>query len=304
MNKKIRVPDAYRQDLKDDGRTPLVYPLAASLICHIFLLVLIAFTPSLHFKTPPAQSVINVSMVSLKTAAEATATQSAPERQAPKIEKKTAVKPAVKAPVKAPVKPEPKTAQIPTQPDSKPKTSLKKKTFKSTAVVKQAIRQLEETKAAPTDEQKSSAQSSETLKSALDRLRKEVGKTEADGSPSSGKKSGDAGAKLGKFNEAGKRKAELIDLYRLEVAFQIQKRWAFNDALAGGDQSLVAAIVFKIMPDGEIQDIFFTDRSGNKYLDESAYKAIVKSNPVDPHPDGLNQPYVEMGIRFTPQGIR
>jgi colicin import membrane protein len=79
-------------------------------------------------------------------------------------------------------------------------------------------------------------------------------------------------------------------LYRLEVAFQIQKNWAFNEQLAGDDQSLVAAIVFKVMPDGEIRDIFFTDRSGNTYLDESAYKAIVKSNPVDSHPpaDWLN----------------
>jgi colicin import membrane protein len=96
----------------------------------------------------------------------------------------------------------------------------------------------------------------------------------------------------------------LIDLYRLEIAFQIQKNWAFNEQLAGGDHSLVAAIVFKVMPDGEIRDIFFTDRSGNTYLDESAYKAIVKSNPVDSHPSGLVQPYVVMAIRFTPQGIR
>mgnify|MGYP000302490203 CR=1 FL=1 len=97
---------------------------------------------------------------------------------------------------------------------------------------------------------------------------------------------------------------ELIDLYRLEIAFQIQKNWAFNEQLAGGDRSLVAAIVFKVMPDGEIRDVFFTDRSGNTYLDESAYKAIMKSNPVDSHPGGLVQPYVVMAIRFTPQGIR
>jgi colicin import membrane protein len=93
-------------------------------------------------------------------------------------------------------------------------------------------------------------------------------------------------------------------LYRIEIAYQIQKNWAFNDQLAGDDQSLMAAIVFKVMPDGEIRDVFFTDHSGNAYLDESAYKAIIKSNPVDRHPQGLVRPYVEIGIRFTPQGIR
>jgi colicin import membrane protein len=58
------------------------------------------------------------------------------------------------------------------------------------------------------------------------------------------------------------------------------------------------------MPNGEIKDIFFTDRSGNSYLDESAYKAIVKSNPVDPHPEGISKPYVNVGLRFTPEGVR
>ena len=135
-----------------------------------------------------------------------------------------------------------------------------------------------------------------------------MGKAEAKRSTAPAKNTdrsaGKTGAKLGKFNEDGKKAAERIDLYRLEIAFQIQKNWAFNEQLVGGDQSLVAAIVFKVMPDGEIRDIFFTDRSGNTYLDESAYKAIVKSNPVDSHPNGLVQPYVEIGIRFTPQGIR
>jgi colicin import membrane protein len=81
----------------------------------------------------------------------------------------------------------------------------------------------------------------------------------------------------------------LIDLYRIEIAYQIQKNWAFNEQLAGDDQSLVAAIVFKVMPDGEIRDVFFTDHSGNAYLDESAYKAIIKSNPVDSHPQWTGQ---------------
>ena len=155
---------------------------------------------------------------------------------------------------------------------------------------------------------KPTAAEPEELKSALERLRQEVGKTEAGRTTGSAKStdrpSGRTSGKPGLFDEDGKQTAQLIDLYRLEVAFEIQKNWAFNEQLAGGDRSLVSAIVFKVMPDGAIRDIFFTDRSGNDYLDESAYKAIVKSNPVDPHPDGLAQPYVVMAIRFTPQGIR
>jgi colicin import membrane protein len=305
MNKNIRVPGAFRRDLNGDGRIPLFLPLAVSLICHIVFLMLVVFAPSLRIETPPAQSVINVSMVSLKTTASPTTATPAAERRTPKTEKTPAVE---QPPVKTPEKTVRKPAEKAAKPTPTPKTSLKKKTFKSTEVVKHAIRQLEEKKKAPAAGQKEQASSPEMLKSALERLRQEVGKAEsaklaAPGNAPAGE-GGNAGGKLGKFNEDGKRKAELIDLYRLEVAFQIQKQWAFNEQLAGGDKSLVAAIVFKVMPDGEIRDIFFTDRSGNTYLDESAYKAIVKSNPVDSHPKGLNQPYVEMGIRFTPQGIR
>ena len=63
-------------------------------------------------------------------------------------------------------------------------------------------------------------------------------------------------------------------------------------------------LVFKVMPNGEIRDVFFTDRSGNNNFDESAYRAIMKSNPVDPHPPGIIRPYVQMGLRFTPEGIK
>ena len=307
MNKNTRVPVSFSHELQGGGQGALAKPVVLSLIGHVVFLAAFIVTPSLHIAQPQSQSVINVSMVSLKKDTGDAAKRSAVANKTPQTEKPAVVE---KAKAPAPVKKTAKVVEAPPAP--KPKTSLKKKTFKSTQVVKQAIAQLEKT-AAEKPSPEPQAASPEELKSALDRLRQSVDKTEAAQSKETAKAgaatagggaAGDAGAKPGPFNEAGKKKAELIDLYRLEVAFQIQKNWAFNEQLAGGDKSLVAAIVFKVMPNGEIRDIFFTDRSGNQYLDESAYKAIVKSNPVDPHPQGLNQPYVVMAIRFTPQGIR
>jgi TonB family protein len=109
--------------------------------------------------------------------------------------------------------------------------------------------------------------------------------------------------------KAAKLKAEaevsyLIQIYKLEIAYQIQKNWAFSEQLAGMRNDLKALLVFKVMPDGEIRDVFFTDRSGNRYLDESAHKAIIKSNPILPHPKGVIRPYVTVGIRFTPEGAK
>jgi colicin import membrane protein len=59
-----------------------------------------------------------------------------------------------------------------------------------------------------------------------------------------------------------------------------------------------------VMPDGEIRDIWFDKRSGNAYLDESARRAIMKSNPVIPHPEGLSKPFITVGMRFTPEGLK
>jgi len=74
--------------------------------------------------------------------------------------------------------------------------------------------------------------------------------------------------------------------------------------LAGRQSKLKALLVFKVMPDGEIKDVFFTDRSGDSYLDESAYKAVIKSNPAPPHPKGLVRPFITVGLRFSPEGVK
>jgi hypothetical protein len=101
----------------------------------VFLLLFVV-TPSLRSEKPQTRSVIDVSMVSLKNPATDAAKKSVVENKAPKIEKPEAVeKPSVTPPVK-------KAASVADTPP-KPKTSLKKKTFKSTQVVKQAIEQLE-----------------------------------------------------------------------------------------------------------------------------------------------------------------
>jgi len=301
MKKNVRVPKSFSQEQRGDGQMSVRTPIAISLACHLLFLLLFVVTPNLRFEKPPARSVINVSMVSFKKTSQQADTRPATTKKTPKVQKAPPVK-AVKKPP-AVKKASPKVAK----PAPKPKTSLKKKTFKSTQVVKRAIQQMEE-KVAVQSAEKSQETQPEPLQSALDRLRQQVDKAETDRTKqaeSSAEASGaKAGGKKGAFNEDGKKTAEMIDLYRLEVAFQIQKNWSFNEQLAGGNGSLVAAIVFKVMPDGEIRDIFFTDHSGNTYLDDQSYKAIVKSNPVDGHPPGLNRPYVEMGVRFTPQGLR
>ncbi|MBT8370787.1 MAG: energy transducer TonB, partial [Deltaproteobacteria bacterium] len=74
--------------------------------------------------------------------------------------------------------------------------------------------------------------------------------------------------------------------------------------LADGRSDLATWLIFKVMPDGEIKDLIITERSGNSHLDESAYRAVMKANPVIPHPKSVSKQYVQIGIRFTPEGIQ
>jgi outer membrane biosynthesis protein TonB len=168
MKKNIRVPVSSIQDLRGDGQIPLFYPVALSFVCHAVFLLLFVVTPSLRSEKPQTRSVIDVSMVSLKNPATDAAKKSVVENKAPKIEKPEAVeKPSVPPPIK-------KVVSVADTPP-KPKTSLKKKTFKSTQVVKQAIEQLEK----QLDDQtrvKTETAPPEPLESALERLRQEVGK--------------------------------------------------------------------------------------------------------------------------------
>ena len=136
MKKNIRVPVSSSQDLRGDGQAPLFFPMALSLVCHMAFLLLFVVTPSLRSEKVRTQSVINVSMVSLKNSAPQTTQTPAVENKAPQIEKPDVVKkPSVAPPVK-------KTAKVAETQPPKPKTSLKKKTFKAAQVVKQAIEQI------------------------------------------------------------------------------------------------------------------------------------------------------------------
>ena len=276
------------------GENRFVYKaFGFSLILHLAifgtLLVAQKHKPSMIPKT----SVINVSLVAApqKAARSSVTAKKTATVPKPKISQK---KETQKKAVTVAPKPVEKTPVVSTS--GKPKVSLKKKTFKASKVKKSALKDIEK---------KVEKTSSDRITSALDRLKTKVEEQEvekrlemeeAPAPPSAGTGSEGSGQ--------GGRVGELIDIYRVEIAFQIQKNWAFPDQLAGGRTDLQTLMVFKVMPNGEIRDLFFTDRSGNTHFDESAYRAIMKANPVDPHPAGIIRPYVQMGLRFTPEGVK
>ncbi|RZB33654.1 MAG: hypothetical protein SRB2_03765 [Desulfobacteraceae bacterium Eth-SRB2] len=294
MNKSMHSNSYFSQD-KEYERKTFFLNFSVSFICHLILFVILIFAPGYATNRRPSLSVINVSMVSLPTLKKSAAPDN---RQPAELKRQETEK--KKAPdSKVASKTIPETVQKPSKSISiapkkkKIKKSLKKKTFKSARVVKSAITQLEK---------KVEKSRPDQIRQAIDRLKDQVKKTgpndrithenvKTPGIP-------------GESGSGSKKVLELIDIYRIEIAYQIQKRWAFSEQLAGGQKNLEAYLALKVMPNGEIKDIWFDKRSGNSYFDESAKKAIMKSNPVRPHPPGVTKPYVTVGLRFTPEGIK
>jgi TonB family protein len=178
----------------------------------------------------------------------------------------------------------------------KKKVSLKRKTYKSEKVKENTLQKLEK---------KIEATASDRISKAIDEIKAKVDSQQARAPSREPEVQLPESKYLDGEGEisAGKR-AEIIDIYRVEVAIKVQQNWAFPEQLAEGRSDLQTRLVFKVMPNGEIKDLFFTDRSGNNHFDESAFRAVMKSDPVDPHPESVSEPYVQMGLRFTPEGIQ
>ncbi|MDQ1330749.1 MAG: colicin import rane protein, partial [Thermodesulfobacteriota bacterium] len=96
----------------------------------------------------------------------------------------------------------------------------------------------------------------------------------------------------------------ILDIYKAEIYYKIQQNWAYSEQLGGRGADNMAVLVIKIMPNGEIGDIRFERKSGNTYLDDSAYRAIQKSNPLPPVPEQYDKSYYEVGLRFGTAGLK
>jgi len=68
------------------------------------------------------------------------------------------------------------------------------------------------------------------------------------------------------------------------------------------NQNLEVRILIKILKSGEIRDIIYETKSGNRYLDESAKKAIKKANPLPALPGGMRS--YDVVVIFTPKGLK
>lgn len=177
-----------------------------------------------------------------------------------------------------------------------PKKPPKPVKSKSKADPEEALKKARE-KLAKTIEKQNEQQISEALnrlKAAVDTKGKLPDKVNLDNAIGPG----GAGAGTG----MGKEGYSPLDLYKLALQSAIEQNWVFNDMLARMDQNLEVRVMIKILKSGEIRDISYETKSGNRYLDESAKKAIKRANPLPKLPAGMTS--WDLVVGFTPKGLK
>jgi len=287
---------AYLLRVMEEEPRVLFFTFAISAILHMIFFAALIFMPGPKPYKHFSPSVINVSMVTLPgqkkapgaggpTGFELEKKIAKPEKtQVPKISSKIAAK-ADQDTSKA-VSVVPKRRRL--------KKSLKKKTFKSSRVVKSAIARIEK---------KIETSRPNPIAEAIDRLKNKVAIGRQEPQTGTGVTSPSTRAQ-GSYGAGGKRELGPMDIYRAQISYYIEKNWAFSKQLAEGRTDLAAVVVIRIMRNGEIKDVWFEKKSGNTYFDESAHKAVMKSDPLPMLPKGYLHPYYNLGLIFTPSGLR
>ena len=90
-------------------------------------------------------------------------------------------------------------------------------------------------------------------------------------------------------------------LYYQAIEQKIKNNW--NLALPRGIiedmRGMEVVISITVRSDGEITDISFEEKTGNVYLDDSAYRSVRKSSPLPPFSEyNIREPFFETGIVF------
>ncbi len=268
MNKSIASKASLLFDTSNDTRL-LASSIVISSVIHLAVFVILILSPIHKAPKRYTPAFINVDLVSIPSPV----SKSEPAAVKKKSTKASTV-----------VSPKKSEKKVVLSSKKKIKRSLKKKTYKKPDIKKSALARLEK------DLEKSRP---DHLDKAIDRLKDQVTKD-------AGRHRAGVSGRPGVLDQ---QTATQIQIYNAEIFSIIQKNWAFSEQMTPNAQDLSAVLVIKIMQNGDISDVWFERKSGNGLLDDSAFKAVKKSDPLPKPPKGIG-PYYEVGLRFTPSGLR
>ena len=81
------------------------------------------------------------------------------------------------------------------------------------------------------------------------------------------------------------------------------QQWTIDSA-ARNSRTIRCSITFTINRDGSLKDVHITQSSGNTSYDNSAYRAVLSSNPLGKLPNDYSGGYVIATLDFNPPGVQ
>lgn len=92
-----------------------------------------------------------------------------------------------------------------------------------------------------------------------------------------------------------------IRIYQMEVERKIKSNWSYAVALLGPEsrKALEAIVVVKVKSNGKILKFWVKERSSNVMFDQSVIKAVERSDPLPPFPEGYRRTHDEIEINFN-----
>jgi len=91
--------------------------------------------------------------------------------------------------------------------------------------------------------------------------------------------------------------------YYATIWSRIKGKWALPQGILPGEQ-LETVIDVTILRSGAVTGVDFEKRSGNRFFDDSALKAIQKASPFPPLPAWIGGGSLDVGIRFHSSELR
>ena len=91
--------------------------------------------------------------------------------------------------------------------------------------------------------------------------------------------------------------------YHAAIFSRLHQFWMLPEYMEK-DPSLTAVVVITIRQDGEVANMVFESKSGDRVFDQFVSKTIEAANPLPPIPPAMKKQRYEIGLRFSPDSIQ
>ncbi len=107
----------------------------------------------------------------------------------------------------------------------------------------------------------------------------------------------------GRANQNSGSSTLIQNQYYAAVINRLHAYWAVPESLLR-KTNLLAVVVITVRKNGEIADMFFESRSGDRVFDQFVQKTLKAAAPLPPIPPALKKQRLELGLRFKPGSIQ